>query len=118
MGQPAARMTDMVKQDAPHCHAPIHRGLYRLSEKQHNELHTQISELLQKGFIRPSSSLWGAPILFVSKKDGSFRICVALNKITVKSSYPLPRIDNILDQLRGAKYVSKIDLRSGYHQIR
>ncbi len=99
---------------------PQNRGLYRLSEKDHKELRNQISELLQKRFIRPSSSPWGIPILFVSKKDGSFRMCVdyrAFNKLTVKNSYPLPRIDKIFD-LRGAKYFSKIDLRSGYHQIR
>ena len=119
-GLPPARSQDFQISLVPDA-TPQKKGLYRLSEKEHNELRTQISELLSKGFIRPSSSPWGAPILFVSKKDGSFRMCVdyrALNKLTVKNSYPLPRIDDIFDQLRGAKYFSKIDLRSGYHQIR
>ncbi|GKC62694.1 retrotransposon protein, putative, ty3-gypsy subclass [Tanacetum coccineum] len=74
-----------------------------------------------KGFIRPSSSLWGAPVLFVKKKDGSFRMCIdyiELNKLTIKNRYPLPRIDDLFGQLQGSQYFSKIDLRSGYHQLR
>ena len=85
------------------------------------ELSSQLNELLQKGFIRPSFSPWGAPVLFVKKKDGSFRMCIdyrELNKLTVKNRYPLPRIDDLFDQLQGANYFSKIDLRSGYHQLR
>ena len=85
------------------------------------ELKKQLEELLAKGFIRPSVSPWGAPILFVKKKDGSVRMCIdyrQLNAVTVKNKYPLPRIDDLLDQLRGAAVFSKIDLRSGYHQIR
>ncbi|GJS04585.1 putative nucleotidyltransferase, ribonuclease H [Tanacetum coccineum] len=81
----------------------------------------QLKELFDKGFIRPSSSLWGAPILFVKKKDGSFRMCIdyrELNKLTVKNRYPLPRIDGLFDQLQGYNIYSKIDLRSGYHQLR
>ena len=119
-GLPPARKHDFQISLIPDA-TPQKRGLYRLSEKEQNELRAQISELLRKGFIQPSSSPWGAPILFVSKKDGSFRMCVdyrALNKLTVKNSYPLPRIDDIFDQLRNAKFFSKIDLRSGYHQIR
>ncbi|GJV88124.1 putative reverse transcriptase domain-containing protein [Tanacetum coccineum] len=80
-----------------------------------------ILELLEKGFIRPSSSPWGAPVLFVKKKDGSFRMCIdyrELNKLTVKNRYPLPRIDDLFDQLQGSSIYSKIDLRSGYHQLR
>ncbi|CAA7040233.1 unnamed protein product [Microthlaspi erraticum] len=80
----------------------------------------QIEDLLSKGFIRPSVSPWGAPVLFVKKKDGSFRLCIdyrGLNRVTVKNRYPLPRIDELLDQLRGATWFSKIDLASGYHQI-
>nr|GEV36908.1 reverse transcriptase domain-containing protein [Tanacetum cinerariifolium] len=78
-------------------------------------------ELLERGFIRPSVSPWGAPILFVKKKDGSMRLCIdyrELNKITIRNHYPLPRIDNLFDQLQGAMHFSKIDLRSGYHQLR
>ncbi|GKE31605.1 putative reverse transcriptase domain-containing protein, partial [Tanacetum coccineum] len=80
-----------------------------------------VSELFDKGFIRPSSSPWGAPILFVKKKYGSFRMCIdyrELNKLTVKNRYPLPRIDDLFDQLQGSSVYSKIDLRSGYHQLR
>nr|GFC31085.1 putative reverse transcriptase domain-containing protein [Tanacetum cinerariifolium] len=78
-------------------------------------------ELLERGFIRPSVSPWGAPVLFVKKKDGSMRLCIdyrQLNKITVRNRYPLPRIDNLFDQLQGAMHFSKNDLRSGYHQLR
>ncbi|GKA41641.1 putative reverse transcriptase domain-containing protein [Tanacetum coccineum] len=85
------------------------------------ELSTQLQELSDKGFIRPSSSPWGAPVLFVKKKDGSFRMCIdyrELNKLTVKNRYPLPRIDDLFDQLQGSSVYSKIDLRSGYHQLR
>ncbi|GKE39238.1 putative reverse transcriptase domain-containing protein, partial [Tanacetum coccineum] len=85
------------------------------------ELSSQLQELQDKGFIRPSHSPWGAPVLFVKKKDGSFRMCIdyrELNKLTVKNRYPLPRIDDLFDQLQGVRYFSKIDLRSGYHQLR
>ncbi|GKD27139.1 putative reverse transcriptase domain-containing protein, partial [Tanacetum coccineum] len=85
------------------------------------ELSDQLKELSDKGFIRPSSSPWGAPVLFVKKKDGSFRMCIdyqELNKLTVKNRYPLPRIDDLFDQLQGSSVCSKIDLRSGYHQLR
>ncbi|OAO89236.1 hypothetical protein AXX17_ATUG02470 (mitochondrion) [Arabidopsis thaliana] len=84
------------------------------------ELKKQLEELTDKGFVRPSSSLWGAPVLFVKKKDGTFRLCIdyrGLNKVTIKNKYPLPRIDELLDQLQGASWFSKIDLASGYHQI-
>ncbi|GKA04963.1 putative reverse transcriptase domain-containing protein [Tanacetum coccineum] len=80
-----------------------------------------LQELLERGFIRPSVSPWGAPVLFVKKKDGSMRLCIdyrELNKITIRNRYPLPRIDDLFDQLQGAKHFSKIDLRSGYHQLR
>ncbi|GJT62216.1 putative reverse transcriptase domain-containing protein [Tanacetum coccineum] len=85
------------------------------------ELLEQLQELSDKGFIRPSSLPWGAPVLFVKKKDGSFRMCIdyrELNKLTVKNRYPLPRIDDLFDQLQGSSIYSKIDLRSGYHQLR
>ncbi|KAL4563303.1 hypothetical protein LXL04_027343 [Taraxacum kok-saghyz] len=84
------------------------------------ELSSQLQELLSKGFIRPSFSPWGAPVLFVKKKDGSFRMCIdyrELNKLTIKNRYPLPRIDDLFDQLLGSTHFSKIDLRSGYHQL-
>ncbi|GKE86639.1 putative reverse transcriptase domain-containing protein, partial [Tanacetum coccineum] len=85
------------------------------------ELSVQLQELLEKRFIRPSSSPWGAPVSFVKKKDGSFRMCIdyrKLNKLTVKNCYPLPRIDDLFDQLQGSSVYSKIYLRSGYHQLR
>ncbi|GKF03626.1 hypothetical protein Tco_0030549, partial [Tanacetum coccineum] len=85
------------------------------------ELSEQLQELSDKGFIRPSSSPWGAPVLFVKKKDGSFRMCIdyhELNKLTVKNRYPLPMIDDLFDQLQGSRIYSKIDLRSGYQQLR
>ena len=85
------------------------------------ELKKQIAELLEKGFIRPSSSPWGAPVLFVEKKDGSQRMCVdyrSLNEVTIKNKYPLPRIEDLFDQMKGARVFSKIDLRSGYHQLK
>src|SRR5580765_2526169 len=81
----------------------------------------QLQELLDKGYIRPSVSPWRAPMLFVRKKDGTMRMCMdyrQLNKLTVKNRYPLPRIDDLFDQVRGATVFSKIDLQSGYHQIR
>ncbi|GKE98448.1 putative reverse transcriptase domain-containing protein, partial [Tanacetum coccineum] len=85
------------------------------------ELSNQLQELSDRGFILPSTSPWGAPVLFVKKKDGSFRMCIdyrELNKLTVKNHYPLPRIDNLFDQLQGSSVYLKIDLRSGYHQPR
>nr|GFA46317.1 putative reverse transcriptase domain-containing protein [Tanacetum cinerariifolium] len=101
--------------------APITRAPYRLAPSEMKELAEQLKELSDKGFIRPSSSPWGAPVLFVKKKDGSFRMCInyqELNKLTVKNRYPLPRIDDSFDQLQGSSVYSKIDLRSGYHQLR
>ncbi|GJR00825.1 putative reverse transcriptase domain-containing protein [Tanacetum coccineum] len=101
--------------------APVARAPYRLAPAEMQELSTQLQELSDKGFIRPSSSPWGAPVLFVKKKDGSFRMCIdyrELNKLTVKNRYPLPRIDDLFDQLQGSRVYSKIDLRSGYHQLR
>nr|GEZ11447.1 retrovirus-related Pol polyprotein from transposon 17.6 [Tanacetum cinerariifolium] len=97
------------------------RAPYRLAPSEMKELAEQLKELSDKGFIRPSSSPWGAPILFVKKKDGSFRMCIhyrELNKLTVKNHYPLPRIGDLFDQLQGSSVYSKIELRSGYHQLR
>ncbi|RVW98093.1 Transposon Ty3-I Gag-Pol polyprotein [Vitis vinifera] len=100
---------------------PISVSPYRMAPLELKELKTQLDELLGRGFIRPSTSPWGAPVLFVKKKDGTLRLCIdyrKLNRVTVKNKYPLPRIDDLFDQLKGAKYFSKIDLRTGYHQLR
>nr|GEX68272.1 putative reverse transcriptase domain-containing protein [Tanacetum cinerariifolium] len=101
--------------------APVARPPYRLAPFGMKDLLEQLKRMSDKGFIRHSSSPWGAPVLFVKKKDGSFRMCIdyqELNKLTVKNLYPLPRIYDLFDQLQGASLYSKIDLRSGYHQLR
>ncbi|GBG62830.1 hypothetical protein CBR_g32412 [Chara braunii] len=95
-------------------------AVYRMSPRELEELRKQLDELMEKGWIRPSSSPFGAPVLFVPKKEGELRMCIdyrGLNAITVKNAEPLPRIDDLLDRVQGAKYFSKIDLKSGYHQI-
>ncbi|GJZ52334.1 hypothetical protein Tco_0606849 [Tanacetum coccineum] len=100
--------------------APVARAPYRLAPSEMKELSDQLKELSDKGFIRPSSSPWGAPVLFVKKKDGSFRMCIdyrELNKLTVKNRYPLPRIDDLFDQLQGSSIYSKIDTSSLVHVI-
>ncbi|GJX48913.1 putative reverse transcriptase domain-containing protein [Tanacetum coccineum] len=100
---------------------PVARAPYRLAPSEMKELSDQLKELSDKGFIRPSSSPWGASVLFVKKKDGSFWMCIdywELNKLTVKNRYPLLRIDDLFDQLQGSSVYSKVDLRSGYHQLR
>ncbi|CAJ2662068.1 unnamed protein product [Trifolium pratense] len=100
---------------------PISIPPYRMAPAELKELKEQLQDLLDKGFIRASTSPWGAPVLFVKKKDGSMRLCVdyrQLNKVTIKNKYPLPRIDELFDQLQGAQCFSKIDLRSGYHQLK
>jgi hypothetical protein len=100
---------------------PISRPPYKSSPKELKELQDQLSKLKAKGLIEPSHSPWGSPVLFVRKKDGSMRMCVdyrAINKLTVKNKYPLPRPDECLEQLGSAKYFSTLDLKSGYHQIR
>nr|GEZ29784.1 putative reverse transcriptase domain-containing protein [Tanacetum cinerariifolium] len=101
--------------------APVARAPYRLAPSEMKELSDQLQELSNKGFIRPSSSPWGAPVLFVKKKDVLFQMCIdyrELNKLTVKNRYPLLRIDDLFDQLQGSSIYSKIDLRLGYHQLR
>ncbi|GJQ93763.1 putative nucleotidyltransferase, ribonuclease H [Tanacetum coccineum] len=119
-GPPPSRQVefqiDLVPGAALMAKAPYHLALPEMKE-----LSAQLQELLSKGLIRPSSSPWGAPVLFVKKKDGSMRMCInyqELNKLTIKNRYPLPRIDDLFDQLQGATYFSKIDLRSGYHQMK
>ena len=100
---------------------PASITLYRMAPAELKELKLQLQELLEKGFIRPSVSPWGALVLFVKKKDGTLRLCIdyrQLNKLTVKNKYSLPRIDDLFDQLKGASIFSKIDLRSGYHKLR
>ncbi len=100
---------------------PPSRPTYRLSPSELDELKKQLAQLLKQGFIRPSKSPYGSPVLFVKKKDGDMRMCIdyrALNKLTIKNAYPLPRVEELFDRLQGAKYFSKIDLRSGYHQVR
>ena len=100
---------------------PPSRPTYRMSQPEMDELKKQLSELMDKGYVQESKSPYGAPVLFVKKKDGTMRMCIdyrALNKITIKNKYPLPRIDELLDRSLGAKYFSKIDLRSGYWQVR
>ncbi|XP_063938038.1 uncharacterized protein LOC135147914 [Daucus carota subsp. sativus] len=100
---------------------PVSKAPYRMAPVEMKELATQLQDLLDKGVIRPSVSPWGAPVLFVKKKDGSMRLCIdyrELNKLTIKNKYPLPRIDDLFDQLKGATCFSKIDLRTGYHQLK
>ncbi|GKE42156.1 putative reverse transcriptase domain-containing protein, partial [Tanacetum coccineum] len=100
---------------------PVARAPYKLAPSEMQELSNQLQELADKDFIRPSTLPWGAPVLFVKKKDGSFKMCIdyrELNKLTVKNRYPLPMIDELFDQLQGSSVYSKINLRLGYHQLR
>jgi hypothetical protein len=101
--------------------SPIAKRSYRMAAPELVEFKKQLGELQRSGFIRQSSSPWGAPVLFVEKKDKSMRMCVdyrSLNEVTIKNKYPLHRIDDLFDPLKGAKYFSKVDLRSGYHQLK
>jgi hypothetical protein len=116
-GLPPERDVEFVIELKP-VSAPISRRSYRMPPNELPELKTQLQDLLEKGFIRPSSSPWGCPAIFVKKKDQTLRMCVdyrPLNEVTIKNKYPLPRIDILFDQLTGARVFSKIDLRSGYH---
>ncbi|KAJ4971817.1 hypothetical protein NE237_004916 [Protea cynaroides] len=117
---PPDRATEFVIDLIPGA-APVSKAPYRMAATELNELKVQLQELLDKGYIKPSISPWRAPVLFVKKKDGSVRLCIdyqELNKLTIKNRYPLPQIDDLFDQLQGAKVFSKIDLRSGYHQLK
>nr|GFC09281.1 putative reverse transcriptase domain, aspartic peptidase domain protein [Tanacetum cinerariifolium]GFC09705.1 putative reverse transcriptase domain, aspartic peptidase domain protein [Tanacetum cinerariifolium] len=119
-GLPPAREIEFGIELIPRAE-PISKAPYRMAPVELKELKEQLQEMLENGFIRPSVSPWGAPVLFVKKKDRSMRLCIdyrKLNRITIRSHYPLPRIDDLFDQLQRAKYFSKIDLRSGYHQLR
>jgi hypothetical protein len=117
-GMPPDRNIEFIIELLPRT-APIAKRPYRMGVDELEELKKQIKELQDNGFIRPISFSWGAPVIFVDKKDGTQRICVdyrSLNKVTIKNKYLLPRINDLFDQLRGACVFSKIDLRSGYHQ--
>eukprot|EP00253_Pinus_taeda_P026946 PITA_26946 len=119
-GLPPKRNIDFTIELVPGA-ARVSRAPYRMSVPELTELKMQLQELLDKNYIRPSVSLWGALVLFVKKKDRTFRMCIdyrQLNKLTIKNKYPLPRIDELFDQVKGATVFSKIDLRSSYHQIR
>jgi hypothetical protein len=101
--------------------APVSKTPYQMSTPKLKELQMQLEEVLNKGYMRPSVSPWGAPICFVKKKEGTLRLCIdfrQLNKYTIKNKYPLPQIDALFDQLRGENIFSNIDLRAGYHQVR
>jgi hypothetical protein len=118
-GLPPRRDIDLSIELAPGV-VPVSRTPYWMSAPELVELKMQLKEMMDKGYIQPSVSLWGAPVLFVKKKDGTLRLCInyiQLNKVTIKNKYPLPRINDLFDQLGGASIFSKIDLRSRYHQV-
>ena len=101
--------------------APISQRPYRMNPKELVELKKQSADMLSKGLIRPSASPWGSPIIFVDKRDGTTRLCVdycKLNDVTIKNKYPLPKIEDLFDQMNGARVFSKIDLWTGYHQLK
>jgi hypothetical protein len=119
-GMPPDREVEFVIDLLPGT-APISKRPYMMSVEELKELKKQLMELQDAGYIRPSSLRWGAPVLFVQKKDGSQRMCVdyrSLNDVTIKNKYPLPRIEDLFDQMRGARVFSKIDLKSGYHRMK
>ena len=119
-GLPPQRVVDFGIELHPGT-SPISMTPHRMAPVELQELRVHLQELLDKGFIRPSTSPWGAPVLFAKKKDRTLRLCIdyrQLNMVTVKNRYPLPRIDDLFDQLRGARVYSKIDLRTGYHKLR
>jgi hypothetical protein len=99
----------------------VAKSPYRMSSDELDELNKQLKKMLEQGFVRPSASPWGSLVLFVEKKDGTKRMCIdyrMLNSMTIKNKYPLPRIEDLLDRLKKAKFFSMIDLRSGYHQMK
>jgi hypothetical protein len=119
-GMPSERKVEFAMELIPGT-TLVSKRAYRVSRPELVVLKKQINELLKKGYIRPSTSPWATPVLFVEKKDGTKRMCIdyrSLNEVTVKNKYPLPRIEDLFDQLRGASVFSKIDQRSGYHQLR
>ena len=119
-GLPPQRVVDFGIELHPGT-SPISMTPHRMAPVELQELRVQLQELLDKGFIRQSTSPWGAPVLFAKKNDKTLRLCIdyrQLNRVTIENRYPLPRIDDLFDQLRGARIYSKIDLRIGYHQLR
>ncbi|XP_042396513.1 uncharacterized protein LOC121986624 [Zingiber officinale] len=119
-GLPPKRQVEFTIELVPGT-APVSKTPYRMAPKELEELKVQLQELLDRGFIRPRVSPWEAPVLFIKKKDGSLRLCIdyrQLNAVTIKNKYPLPRIEDLFDQLKDTCVYSKIDLRSGYHQLR
>jgi hypothetical protein len=119
-GMPPDRDTEFLIELMPGI-TPIYKTHYRMATPELADLKEHIKELLEKGFIRPTSSPCGAPVIFVLKKDGTQRLCVdyrAMNEVTIKNKYPLPRIDDLFNQLYGVCVFSKIDIRSGYHQFK
>jgi hypothetical protein len=119
-GMPPDREVEFVIDLLPRA-TPISKRPHRMSVEELKELKKQLTELQEAGYIRLSSSPWGAPVLFVQTKDGSQQMCVdyrSLNDVTIKNKYPLPRIEDLFDQMRGARVFSKIDLRSGNHQMK
>ena len=119
-GLPPRRVVDFGIELHPGT-SPIFMTPHRMAPVELQELRVQLQEILDKGFIRSSTSPWGAPVLFAKKKDKTLRLCIdyrQLYRVTIKNRYPLPRVDDLFDQLRGARVYSKIDLRTGYHQLR
>jgi hypothetical protein len=119
LGLPPRRDIDFSIELAP-AMVSVSRTPYRISTPELVDLKLQLKEMMEKGYIRPSVSPWGAPTLFMKNKDGTLRLCIdyrQLNKMTIKNKYPFPRINDLFDQLRGSTIFSKIDLRSGYHQV-
>jgi hypothetical protein len=119
-GLPLRRDIDFLIELTPRA-VLMSRTPYRISTPELLELKLQLKEMMDKGYSRPSVFPWGAPVLFVKKKDCTLRLCIdyrKINKVTIKNMYPLPRIDDLFDQLGGVSIFSKIDLRSGYHQVR
>ena len=117
---PPEREVEFVIELLPEA-APISKTPYQMAPAELQELKSQLQELLRQGFIRPSTSPWGAPVLFVKKNDGTLRMCIdyrGLNQVTIKNKYPLPHIEELFDQLQGATVFSKLDLRQGYYQLR
>ena len=114
--RPEDHAIEIIPGSAPTCRAP-----YCQNQIEQKEIKNQVEELLNRDLIRPSSSPFGAPVLLVKKKNGTYRMCIdyrALNKITIRNRFPIPRVDDLLDKLVGASVFSKIDLKSGYHQVR
>jgi hypothetical protein len=119
-GMPPDRDIEFIIELVPGT-APIAQRAYRMNPQELEEIKRHLTDMLSKGLIRPSASPWGSPVLFVDKRDGTIRLCVdyrKLNEVTIKNKYPLPKIEDLFDQLNGAKVFSKIDLRTGYHQLK